>query len=73
MNRIELLHMFLQFYPFGYLHNDTALPPFASGEGSSPPIPVSDGFYFYDEIVQTVYVSWLRMYVNLHQCKYLLL
>ena len=58
---------FKQFYPFGYLHNDTALPPPSFGEGSSPPITVSDGFRFYDEIVRTVYVSGLCMYANLCQ------
>ena len=55
-----------QFYPFGFLHNDTALPEPSVGEGSSPPITLSDGFHFYDEIVRTVYVSeLLKLY---HVC-----
>jgi len=41
------------------LHNDTALPDPIVGEGSSHPIILSDGFHFYDEIVQAIYVSEL--------------
>ncbi|XP_065916878.1 uncharacterized protein [Dysidea avara] len=46
-----------EFYPFGFLHNDTALPEPSVGEGSSPPITLSDGFHFYDEIIRTIYIN----------------
>jgi len=39
------------------LNNDSALPEPAAGEGSSPPITLSDGFYFYDDVAHIAFVS----------------
>ena len=43
-----------QFYPFGYSHNDSSLPP--SYNSISEGIQLSEDFIFYNEKISNIYV-----------------
>jgi len=53
--------IFLQFYPFGFVHNDTTL--FIS----SGAITMDGNFSFYHHVASTVYVCYVHV-VNLYMC-----
>jgi len=62
---IVTIILLLQFYPFGFAYNDTALLALYSNANSTP-ITLSEDFYFYDDLVRTAYVSNLiKMYACL--------
>ena len=48
---------FIQFYPFGFLHNDSMVVSSQTGERTSK--VMTENFFFYDNVVSTVYVCYM--------------